>query len=295
MKLVTFEKDGWREAGVVTTSGTGVIPVTAVGLPYRTMNELVRSVTPEERRALAIAAAGGTLYSEIPLSEVRLLAPIPHPDQEIICLGVNYMDHAYESARYKKEDFHGERPYPVYFCKRVNEVTPDGGFIDGHFDIQKNLDYEAELAVILGKDALNVTPEEAYSYVFGYTVLNDVSSRDLQGRHKQFYFGKSLDTFTCMGPWIVTADDLPCPPVLRISSRVKGELRQDSSTGRMIFDIPYILAELSAGMTLKAGTIISTGTPAGVGMGFTPPRFMRSGDTVECTVEGIGTLRNTVR
>ena len=295
MKLVTFEKDGWREAGVVTGSGTGVIPVTAVGLPYRTMNELVRSVTPEERRALAIAAAGGTLYSEIPLSEVRLLAPIPHPDQEIICLGVNYMDHAYESARYKKEDFHGERPYPVYFCKRVNEVTPDGGFIDGHFELQKNLDYEAELAVILGKDALNVTPEEAYSYVFGYTVLNDVSSRDLQGRHKQFYFGKSLDTFTCMGPWIVTADDLPCPPVLGISSRVNGELRQNSSTGNMIFDIPYIIGELSAGMTLKAGTVISTGTPAGVGMGFTPPKFLKSGDTVECIIEGIGTLKNTVR
>ena len=295
MKLVTFEKDGWREAGVVTGSGTGVIPVTAVGLPYRTMNELVRSVTPEERRALATAAAGGTLYSEIPLSEVRLLAPIPHPDQEIICLGVNYMDHAYESARDKKEDFHGERPYPVYFCKRVNEVTPDGGFIDGHFDIQKNLDYEAELAVILGKDALNVTPEEAYSYVFGYTVLNDVSSRDLQGRHKQFYFGKSLDTFTCMGPWIVTADDLPCPPVLGISSRVNGELRQNSSTGNMIFDIPYIIGELSAGMTLKAGTVISTGTPAGVGMGFTPPKFLKSGDTVECIIEGIGTLKNTVR
>ena len=157
------------------------------------------------------------------------------------------------------------------------------------------LPYEAELAVILGRDALNVPAEEAYDYVFGYTIINDVSSRDLQARHKQFYFAKSLDTFTCMGPWIVTADDLPCPPVLHISSKVNGELRQDSSTGNMIFDIPYIIEELSSGMMLRAGTVISTGTPSGVGMGFTPPKFMKSGDTVECIIEGIGSLTNHVK
>ncbi len=294
MKLVTYEKDGWREVGAVTEDLAEIVPVTAAGLPYRSMNELIRCISPSERKALE-AAVVGRLYPHLPLAEVKLLAPIPHPDQEVICLGVNYMDHAYESARYKKEDFHGDRPFPVYFCKRVNEATPDGGFIDGHFDIQKNLDYESELAVILGRDALNVKEEDAWSYVFGYTIVNDVSSRDLQGRHKQFYFGKSLDTFTCMGPWIVTADELPCPPVLGISSRVNGELRQNSSTGNMIFDIPYIVEELSAGMTLKAGTVISTGTPAGVGMGFTPPKFLKSGDTVECIIEGIGTLKNTVR
>ena len=296
MKLATYEKDGIRYAGIVSADMTAVTPVRALGLDYADMNELIRRVTAEELTELESQIASNEFAAaSVPLAEVKLLAPIPHPDQEVICLGVNYMDHAWESARYKKEDFNGERPYPVYFCKRVNECTPDGGYIDGHFDLQQNLDYEAELAVILGKDALNVKAEDAYDYVFGYTIINDVSSRDLQARHKQFYFAKSLDTFTCMGPWIVTADDLPCPPVLHISSKVNDELRQDNTTGNMIFDIPYIIAELSSGMMLRAGTVISTGTPSGVGMGFTPPKFMKSGDKVECIIEGIGSLTNYVK
>ena len=157
-----------------------------------------------------------------------------------------------------------------------------------------SLDYEVELAVIIGKDAKNVRREDAYNYVFGYTILNDVSARNLQTRHKQWYFGKSLDGFTPIGPCIVTADEFENPPVLAIKSYVNGELRQNSSTELLLFDIAHIISELSQGMTLKAGTIIATGTPAGVGMGFEPPNFLKSGDTVTCEIEKIGTLTNRI-
>ena len=281
MKLITYVYNSQEQIGSVV--GDMIYPIEG----FSSMNELIESGADIASLSLSPRI--------LPYSAVTKKAPIPMPRQDVLCLGVNYMDHAWESAKYKKEDFHGDRPYPVYFCKRVNEITPDGGEIDGHFDIQERLDYEVELAVIIGKTAKNVSPEEAYDYVFGYSILNDVSSRDLQTRHKQFYFGKSLDTFTCMGPWIVTPDEVPFPPVMPISSRINGELRQNSSTGNLIFDIPYIISDLSAGMTLKPGTIIATGTPSGVGMGFNPPKWMKSGDTVDCVIEGIGTLHNVVK
>ena len=281
MKLITYVYNSQEQIGSVV--GDMIYPIEG----FSSMNELIESGTDIASLSLSPRI--------LPYSAVTKKAPIPVPRQDVLCLGVNYMDHAWESAKYKKEDFHGDRPYPVYFCRRVNEITPDGGEIDGHFDIQERLDYEVELAVIIGKTAKNVSPEEAYDYVFGYSILNDVSSRDLQTRHKQFYFGKSLDTFTCMGPWIVTPDEVPFPTVMPISSRVNGELRQNSSTGNLIFDIPYIISDLSAGMTLKPGTIIATGTPSGVGMGFNPPKWMKSGDTVDCVIEGIGTLHNVVK
>ena len=294
MKLITYRLNGSESVGVVSADTSSVLPLSAFGLSYASMNELIEKITDEELAAISRSLPEKEAEA-IPFDSVELLSPIPVPKQDILCLGINYMDHAVESARYKKEDFNGERPYPVYFCKRVNECTPHGGEIDGHFDIQERLDYEVELAVVIRKDARNVKREDALDYVFGYTIVNDVSSRDLQGRHKQFYFGKSLDTFTCMGPWIVTADELPGVPDLPICSRVSGELRQNSTTGHMIFVIPYIIEELSAGLTLTSGTVIATGTPSGVGMGFTPPKWMKSGDVVECTIEGIGTLRNTVK
>lgn len=158
-----------------------------------------------------------------------------------------------------------------------------------------SLDYEAELAFIIGKDAKNVAPEQARDYIFGYTIMNDVSARTIQNRHKQWYFGKSLDGFTPMGPCVVTTESLPYPPHLKIQSYVNGELRQDSNTELLIFGIDHIVSELSQGMTLKAGTIISTGTPAGVGMGFQPPKYLKAGDVVECVIEGIGRLANPVK
>ena len=219
----------------------------------------------------------------------------PHPRQDVICLGINYMAHAEESARYKEEAFGGERPYPIYFSKRVNEAVADGGVVPAYENLVDSLDYEVELAVVIGKDTKNVAKENAYDYVFGYTILNDVSARTIQNQHKQWYRGKSLDGFTPIGPWIVTADSFPIDQPMKVQSFVNGELRQDSSIDMMIFHVAYVISELSHGMLLTPGTIISMGTPAGVGMGFDPPKYMQPGDVVECYVEGIGTLKNTVR
>ena len=205
------------------------------------------------------------------------------------------MAHAEESARFKKEAFDGERPYAIYFSKRVNRATDPGAGIPSHRDIVTDLDYEAELAVIIGREASHVREEDVKDYIFGYTIINDVSARTLQTRHKQWYFGKGLDGFTPMGPWITTADEVAFPPALAISSKVNGELRQHSNTSLLMTGIAEIIEELSSGITLLPGTIIATGTPAGVGMGFDPPKFLKSGDVVECTIEGIGTLCNTVR
>ena len=278
MKFVTYLLDGAERVGLLHADETAVHP-----LPCRDMLELIESgFRPEE--------AG----EAIPLSAVKLLAPIPRPRQDVICLGINYKAHADEAEQYSTE-FKKERPIPIYFSKRVTEAVGPEGFIESHPGLVERLDYEAELALIIGKTARNVPAEQAAEYIFGYTVLNDVSARVLQTSHKQWYFGKSLDGFTPIGPCIVTADEIPFPPKLKISASVNGELRQDSTTDLLITGIADIIAELSSGMTLLPGTIIATGTPSGVGMGFDPPRFLKSGDIVECTIEKIGTLRNTVR
>lgn len=278
MKFVTYLLDDAEQVGLLSRDEASVHP-----LPCRDMLELIESgFRPEE--------AG----EAIPLSAVNLLAPIPRPRQDVICLGINYKAHADEAEQYSTE-FKKERPIPIYFSKRVTEAVGPEGFIESHPGLVERLDYEAELAVVIGKTARNVPAEQAAEYIFGYTVLNDVSARVLQTSHKQWYFGKSLDGFTPIGPCIVTADEIPFPPKLKISTSVNGELRQDSTTDFLITGIADIIAELSSGMTLLPGTIIATGTPSGVGMGFDPPKFLKSGDIVECTIEKIGTLRNTVR
>ena len=232
----------------------------------------------------------------LPVEAVTLQSPIPCPAQDVVCLGINYMAHSDEAEKYSADAFSTQHQDAIYFSKRVSRAVPDGGFIEAHTDLVQKLDYECELAVVLGKDAKDVPAGQTKDYVFGYTILNDVSARDVQTAHKQWYFGKSLDGFTPMGPCIVTADEFDTyPPALPIRSRVNGELRQDSNTKLQIFDIDHVIHELSQGMTLKAGTIIATGTPAGVGMGMDPPQFLHPGDTVQCEIEGIGTLTNTVR
>lgn len=297
MKIVTYTVGNGPRMGFFNSTGEWVYPLSAAGMDYKDMKTLVKEICGPEIQ-MAEYVAGKSPY-EIPgaaqLGEVKLLAPIPVPEQDIICLGVNYMAHAEEAARFNLQDYDGTRPHAIYFSKRVNEAVGDGGEIDGHFDIVDSLDYEAELAVIIGKDAKDVPAEKAREYVFGYTIINDVSARNIQDRHSQWYFGKSLDTFTPMGPCIVTANEIAYPPKLKIQSRVNGELRQDSNTELLIFGIDHIISELSRGMTLKAGTIISTGTPSGVGIGFTPPVFLKSGDEVECIVEGIGSIKNRVK
>lgn len=288
MKLVTYLQNGAERTGFLSPDGGAVYP-----LPYGDMNTLIETASPERLRLAAREAeAFGTAA---PLESVTLLAPIPRPRQDVLCLGMNYSAHMKEAAGYNAEAFGGERPAAVYFSKRVSGAVPPEGCIPSHRELVKRLDYEAELAVILGRTAKAVRAEDAGAYIFGYTVLNDVSARDVQTGHKQWYFGKSLDGFTPMGPCIVTADEIPFPPALAISARVNGELRQDSNTSLLINGIGEILEELTACMTLLPGTIIATGTPAGVGMGFDPPRFLNPGDVVECEIEGIGILRNTVK
>lgn len=294
MNLLSYSWNGIESAGVLSADEKTVYPFESFGIPARSMAAFLsgggQALLKKIKKELPLKTEGG-----IPLRQVELLAPIPEPSQDIVCLGINFWAHAEESARFKKEAFERDRVNAVYFSKRVNRAVAHGGEIDGHFQLVDSLDYEAELAVILGKDACNVPEAEAFDYVFGYTILNDISARNVQTAHKQWYFGKSLDTFTPMGPWIVTADEFAQPPVLKIQSRVNGELRQNSTTELFITGIAQVIHELSSGMTLRAGTIISMGTPAGVGMGFTPPRFLKSGDVVECLVEGIGTLKNRIQ
>lgn len=191
-------------------------------------------------------------------------------------------------------DFKTKDP-TIYFSKRVNEAVAPGDCIESHSDIVKDLDYEAELAVVIGKKARNVKAEDAAEYVFGYTIVNDVSARTIQLEHKQWYLGKSLDGFTPMGPSLVTADEFTFPPALKMKCKVNGELRQDTSTDRMIHGIPEVIEELSQGMTLLPRTIIITGTPSGVGLSFNPPKMLQPGDIVECIIEGIGNLSNQIK
>ena len=286
MKLITYRQNGAEHVGALTEDGTGVLP-----LPVPDMNTLIETMTLTDLRSAVAAAERG---SALALSDVELLAPIPRPRQDVLCLGMNYLAHAEEAARYSADAFRKERPVAVYFSKRVSEAGKPDGVIPRHAGLTDRLDYEAELAVVLGRTARNVKAADAADCIFGYTVLNDVSARDLQTGHKQWYFGKSLDGFTPMGPVLVTADEIAYPPALEITCRVNGELRQQSNTSLLITSIGQILEELTAGMTLLPGTIIATGTPAGVGMGFDPPKFLQSGDVVECAIEGIGTLRSTV-
>ena len=287
MKLVTYRENGAEKVGALTKDGTAILP-----LPVPDMNTLIATMTLSQLSSAVTAAEGGG--ASVALADVELLAPIPRPRQDVLCLGMNYKAHASEAAKYDADAFTKEKPAAVYFSKRVSEAVAPGGVIQSHQDLVERLDYEVELGVILGKTAKHVNAAEAGDYIFGYTVLNDVSARDVQTGHKQWYFGKSLDGFTPMGPCIVTADEIAFPPALGISSTVNGEPRQDSNTSLFLNSIQDVLEELTAGMTLLPGTIIATGTPAGVGMGFDPPKFLKPGDTVSCTIEGIGTLTNPV-
>lgn len=287
MKLVTYRLSGAEHVGALTADGKGVLP-----LPAADMNTLIETMTPADLRSAAAAAERG---GAVPLSDVELLAPIPRPRQDVVCLGMNYRDHAEESARYSADAFTKNSTAAVYFSKRVSEAGKPDGVIPRHAGLTDRLDYEAELAVVLGKAARDVKAVDAADCIFGYTVLNDVSARDLQTGHKQWYFGKSLDDFTPIGPWIVTKDEFKNPPALPIRSYVNGELRQDSNTELMINGIEKVICELTQGMTLQAGTIIAMGTPAGVGMGFQPPKFLKKGDIVKCEIEGIGSMTNKIK
>jgi 2-keto-4-pentenoate hydratase/2-oxohepta-3-ene-1,7-dioic acid hydratase in catechol pathway len=220
--------------------------------------------------------------------QVKLVAPIPWPKKNVVMLGVNYREHVDEGAKARAIELKYPE-WPVFFTKPATSVIGHLGKVI-HHPATERLDWEVELAVVMGKKGRDIPKEKAYDYVFGYTVCLDMTARDLQRKHGQWFKGKSLDTFCPIGPWIVHKSALPDPQQVRLVCRVNGEVMQDGNTRDMIFDIPTTIESLSSGMTLEPGDIISTGTPSGVGFARTPPVFLKPGDKVEGEVEGIGTL-----
>lgn len=291
MKLLTYTYKNQTQVGIVGSNDGKVVPIGTLGYQAADMTAFIRESGGKVPAALLgkVDAAPG-----VPFADCKLLAPIKYPEQDVLCLGVNYLEHRDETV---KSDvvYDASGTNTIYFGKRVVSAVDPFGEIDSHSDIVDSLDYEVELAVIIGRDAKNVPLESARDYVLGYTILNDVSARNLQSRHQQWYFGKSLDDFTPMGPWIVTEDELPWLPKVGIRAYLNGELRQNSNTELMITNIDVVIHELTRGMTLKAGTVIAMGTPSGVGMGFNPGKFMHPGDVIRCEIDGIGVLENTVK
>ena len=288
MKYVTYIENGIVKAGIASKDALSVHSFSSVGLNYVDMLDFIRNHKSKDIELLR----GAELVDGVPIEEVELLAPIPNPHHDIICLGLNYMDHVMESKSVTKDT---ERKEAIYFAKRVLNAVGPNGIIESHNDIMQSLDYEAELAVVIGKDAKHVKKEDAWSYVFGLMNFNDVSAREIQHKHNQWFFGKSLDTFTAFGPWIVSLDEFEFPIELQVTSRVNGETRQNNNTRNMIFPVEYIIEELSSGITLDKGSIIATGTPSGVAAGFDPPKFMKYGDICEIEVEGCGVLHNIIK
>jgi 2-keto-4-pentenoate hydratase/2-oxohepta-3-ene-1,7-dioic acid hydratase in catechol pathway len=285
VKLLTYHHDNRTAVGLLR--GDVIIDLSPIAPDMLSLIELDEEALARARELAATAKAA------IPLADVKLLAPIPTPRRNVMCVGKNYAEHARESYEARGEQIITTE-YPVIFTKATTAIN--GPYDDIPFDaaVSTQIDYEAELAVIIGRPIKNAGREEALAAVFGYTVLNDVTARDLQNLHKQFFKGKSLDGSCPMGPWIVTADELPNPYARRITCHVNGELRQDSAAETMTFDIPALIGHLSRGMTLLPGDIIATGTPSGVGFAMKPPVFLRPGDVVECAIEGIGAIRNRI-
>jgi 2-keto-4-pentenoate hydratase/2-oxohepta-3-ene-1,7-dioic acid hydratase in catechol pathway len=227
-------------------------------------------------------------------AEVQPGAPLPEPRRNILCLGKNYLDHAQEVAR--KMQVSGDAPaQPIFFTKATTAVIGPDEPIPAYPELTRKLDYEAELALIIGTGGRDIAPERAWEHVFGYTAINDISARDLQKNHLQWFRAKSLDGFAPMGPLVVHRSAMPEPRDIEVKSSVNGELRQCATFDQLIFDVPAMLAILSSGMTLLPGDVIATGTPAGVGMGFSPPKYLQPGDEVVVEVTGVGPLRNPVR
>ena len=219
-------------------------------------------------------------------TEIEWLAPIPRTPKNVLCVGKNYADHVKEMG----SDTPPEKL--VVFTKSPLSIAADEEVLPIHADVTENLDYEGELAIVISKGGRHIPKQLAYDYIFGYTIANDVSARDIQMDHVQYFLGKTLDKSCPMGPYIVTKDEIPNPHNLSIVTKVNDEVRQNGNTGEMIFKIDELIAEISKYATLEPGDVILTGTPAGVGKGMTPPSFLRKGDTVKISIEGIGTLVN---
>jgi 2-keto-4-pentenoate hydratase/2-oxohepta-3-ene-1,7-dioic acid hydratase in catechol pathway len=252
----------------------------------RKAEKYVAAKNEEDQKKLARAGA------LVKLSQAKLLAPIPRPKKNCVMLGVNYREHVDEGAKARSLEIKYPE-WPVFFTKPSTSVIGHLGKVINHKCTTK-LDWEVELAVIIGKKGRDIPKDKAYDYVFGYTVCLDMTARELQRQHGQWFKGKSLDTFCPLGPWIVHKSALRDPQQVRLICRVNGEVMQDGNTRDMIFDIPTTIESLSAGITLEPGDIISTGTPSGVGFARVPPVFLKPGDKVEGEVEGIGTLEVSI-
>lgn len=257
------------------------------------MFDLIAAGPDAWSRIAGLSRASAADANDIALRDVEWLAPIPRPRKNVMCLGWNYAEHVSESAAASGRKSEPPKD-PVVFTKSVTSVTGPYADVPAHSAVTSELDWEVELGVVIGIGGREIPRERALEHVFGYTVINDLSARDLQFRHKQFFLGKSLDGACPMGPVIVTRDEIPDPQNLALRSWVNGVAKQDGNTRDMIFDVATIIATVSRGMTLEPGDIIATGTPSGVGFARNPPEFLKPGDVVECEVEGIGRLRNHV-
>ncbi|HEY3993665.1 MAG TPA: fumarylacetoacetate hydrolase family protein [Ktedonobacteraceae bacterium] len=309
MRLVSFSTSALPQVRVGLVQKQEVVDIDLAAraldvLPYDQMLDLLERQDEGLRTLQAILdKAQGRLFSEVrsfanigavhDLNNVQLAAPIPQPRKNIMCLGRNYYEHALESYQARGE----QRPQgdaPVIFTKATTTINDPYGQIVIDPALSTQIDWEAELAVIIGKTGKNIPEEQALSYVFGYTVLNDVTARDIQDKFKQFFKGKSLDGYCPIGPWIVTANEIPDPQALDLRLRVNGILKQEGNTRDMIYQVKTIISILSQGMTLEPGDIIATGTPSGVGFARKPPEFLKAGDIMETEIDGIGLLRNEV-
>jgi 2-keto-4-pentenoate hydratase/2-oxohepta-3-ene-1,7-dioic acid hydratase in catechol pathway len=288
MKVATFSIGGERRVGLVDLQRNVVepfdIPVEAARHGILALIEYKGATMPSR-------------LSPVHLDQILLEAPLPRPRRNVFCVGKNYREHAHEFAGsgFDSSAAAGVIPdAPIIFSKVPESVIANGAEVVIDASVSEAIDYEVELAVIVGKAGRAIAPEDAFDHVWGYTILNDITARDLQGRYSQWLIGKSQDTFCPMGPWATTRDEFDIENA-GIRCFVNGELRQSSRLSLLIFDIPTIIAALSQGITLLPGDIIATGTPAGVGIGFDPPRYLKPGDLVRCEVDGIGALENTCR
>lgn len=303
MKFATYEYQGHTEIGLVIAECSSILRLQhaehkLLGTQHlpKTMNEFLdMGQTAYDLAAKLLGQAPPKLY--ISLDSVKLLAPIPRPRKNIFCVGKNYVEHVLELSADK--DLGSALPkFPIIFSKPPTAVIGPNEFVNNYREFVTKLDYEVELAVIIGKTGKNISKENAYDYIFGYTIMNDISARDWQKRHGQWLLGKGPDTFAPLGPWIVDKQEISNPHDLKITTTINGEIRQAANTGMMIFDIPTLLATISTLITLEAGDIIATGTPAGVGLGFLsdgkPHKLLQPGDEMVLEIEKIGKLINKV-
>lgn len=288
MKLCRYRTHDGVHLGLVNQAETGLIRLEKLGISVQSLGELIGEIPHREKLEAARFGDGDDA-----IDAVEFLAPIDQPTGRIICLGKNYRDHAQEVQSLPGQAS-GVPDAPIYFGKMVNRIIGPSETVEVDLSGSCELDYEVEMALVMGREAKNLTESEAANAIFAYTVVNDLTDRAAQRRHQQWLKGKSIDNTFPMGPFWVLADSVEFPPKRRIRSYVNGELRQEAETDDLLFSISTILTDLSKNFTLHPGDLILTGTPAGVGMGYTPPKSLNSGDTVHCEIEGIGWLKNKI-